>query len=298
MKLDREKLREAIHALYRSDHEAMGERGTLERLEQARAWHLAPTLIRGGVLVFPHAGVQDCGHQIAAVVQACLESGADRVIVVSVLHAFTDEMEDARVRVAADEDPAGWPFWGIQGPGIAGREEWRGDHALMSFRHFWAAETGRRGVRGPQVIERYPYLAGGDPGRLPGIDELARLAENAVVVSTADAFHHGIGYGDPPEQSLAPDPQGLALASRTIEEGMAILGRGDYPGYNQHCVRAKSDARDAGQVFRYLRGPLQGRILDLTYTDASDLYGQPKPTWVAAALMDWQTGQAGRDGSP
>jgi hypothetical protein len=288
LKLDRHKLREEIHALYRAEHAALGERGTLERLELARQWDLAPTLQAGGVLVFPHAGVSDCGHQIAAVVHACLDSGADRVIVISVLHAFTDAMEEARVRVAAGEDPAQWPFWGIQGPGIPGREEWRGDHALISFRHFWEAETRRRGIRGPEVIERYPYLAGGQPERLPGIEELARLAEDALVVSTADAFHHGVGYGDPPEQSRHPHEGGLDLARRTIEDGMAILGSGDYPGYNQHCVRAKSDARDAGQVFRYLRGAMQGRILDLTYSDASELYRQPPPTWVAAALIEWQ----------
>jgi hypothetical protein len=241
------------------------------------------------VLVFPHAGVLDCGHQIAAVVHACLDSDADHVIVVSVLHAFTDEMEDARIRVANGEDPAQWPhLWGVQGPGIPGHDEWRADHALMSFRHFWAAEAKRRGIRGPEVIERYPYLAGGKPEQLPGIDELAHLAENAVIVSTADAFHHGLGYGDPLEKSFPPREGGLDLARRTIEEGLEILGRGDYWGYNQHCVRAKSDARDAGQVFRYLRGPIQGRILDLTYSDASDLYCQPKPTWVAATLVEWQ----------
>jgi len=41
MKLDREKLREAIHALYRAEHAAMGERGTLEWLERARQWPAA-----------------------------------------------------------------------------------------------------------------------------------------------------------------------------------------------------------------------------------------------------------------
>jgi hypothetical protein len=204
-----------------------------------------------------------------------------------VLHSFTEEMEEARIRVAAGEDPSMWPFWGIQGPGIPGREEWKGDHVLISFRHFWEAETRRRGVRGPQVIERYPYLAGGKPERLPGIDELARLVEGAVVVSTADAFHHGLGYGTPPEQALHPHEGGLELARRTIQEGIQILARGDYWGYNQHCVRAKSDARDAGQVFRYLRGPMRGEILDLAYSDASDLYHQPPPTWVAAALVEW-----------
>lgn len=230
----------------------------------------------------------DCGHQIAAVVNACLDSGADRVVVVSVMHAFTDEMEDARRRVAAGEDSARWPFWGIQGPGIPGRDEWRGDHALVSFRHFWEAETRRRGIKGPEVTERYPYLAAGKPERLPGIDALARLAAGAVLVSTADAFHHGIGYGDPPGKALHPHEGGLELARRTIDEGMEILGRGDYWGYNQHCVGAKNDARDAGQVFRYLRGAMRGRILDLTFTDTTELYRQPKPTWVAAALMEWQ----------
>ena len=138
MTLDRRTLQEEIHTLYRSEHEAMGERGTLERLERARQWNLAPTLQSGGVLVFPHAGVLDCGHQIAAAVHACLDSAADRVIVVSVLHAFTDEMEQARIRVAAGEDPAQWPFWGIQGPGFGHRDEWRRDHALMNFASFHA----------------------------------------------------------------------------------------------------------------------------------------------------------------
>lgn len=287
MDLDRDALQQAIQKLYRAEHAALGERGTLALLDRARQWSLAPVLQAGGVLVFPHAGVADCGHQIAAVVQACLDSGAERVVVISVLHAFTDAMQAARVRVALGDDPAQWPFWGIQGPGLPGREAWRHDHALMSWRHFWEAETRRRGVAGPEVIERYPYLAGGHPERLPGIDELARLCEGAVVVSTADAFHHGLGYGDAPEQSLYPHAGGLELAQRTIEAGMEILARGDYWGYNTHCVEAKSDARDAGQVFRYLRGPMRGRLLDLTFSDAGELYNSPPPTWVAAALMAW-----------
>jgi hypothetical protein len=287
MALDRQALQAAIHRLYRAEHQALGEAGTLARLERARQWDLAPVLRAGGVLVFPHAGVADCGHQIAAVVNACLDSGLERVVVVSVLHAFTDEMQEARVRVAQGEDPAQWPFWGIQGPGLPERQEWRQNHALTSFRHFWEAETRRRGIAGPEVVERYPYLAAGRPDRLPGIEALARLAEGAALVSTADAFHHGLGYGDAPEDSLPPDEAGLALARRTIEAGMELLGCGDYWGYNQHCVTAKSDARDAGQVFGFLRGPMQGSILDLTYTDAAELYQAPRPTWVAAALMQW-----------
>jgi hypothetical protein len=172
--------------------------------------------------------------------------------------------------------------------GIDGRQDWRADHSLVTFRYLWRAETERRGIQGPVIAERYPYLAGGRPDTLPGIEELEELARDAVIVSTADPFHHGIGYGDAAEVALSPKTGGLALARRRIEEGIDLLERADYWGYNQHCVDAKSDARDAGQVFRYLCGPMDGQILDLAYTDTADLYGAPAPTWVAAALIEWQ----------
>lgn len=287
-KLNRSEFRPRILQQYADEHAALGEEGTQQLLDAGRRWDLSGTLSAGGVLVFPHGGVADCGHQIAAVVHACLDSGADRVLVVSVLHALTDEYEEARVRVANGTGLGQEPLRGIQGPGLAGRQDWRHDHVLTSWRHLWQAETRRRGIRGPEVIERFPYLAGGHPETLPGIEELVQIARDAVVVSTADPFHHGIGYGDPPEEALAPESGGLELARRRIEEGIAILERGDYWGYNQHCVTAKSDARDAGQVFRYLRGAMTGDILDLTYSDASELYQAPRPTWVAAALMEWR----------
>lgn len=288
MERDPATLREEIQAQYRAEHVALGEDGALRQLEFARQWDLAPTLRAGGVIVFPHAGVADCGHQIAAAVNACLDSGADRVLVISVLHAFTAEMEAARRRVASGSDVTKERHWGIQGPGLERGDEWRGDHALFSWRFFWEIETRRRGVAGPQVIERYPYLAGGKPEDLPGLDEVAELARDAVIVSTADPFHHGIGYGTPPAESLPPDDRGLAEARRRITEGIELLERRDYWGYNQHCVSAKSDARDAGQLFTYLRGPMRGQILDLTYTDATELYQSPPPTWVAGALIEWR----------
>ena len=291
MELDRVQLHKDILAQYAREHTELGEAGTLEHLEKAQQWQLAGTISDGGVLVFPHAGVHDCGYQIAACVQACLDSGADRIIVISVLHAFTEEMEQARRSVAAGGDPSQEKFWGIQGTGIDWRDEWKTDHALTSWRYFWDAEVKRRGIspeKTPVVHERYPYLAGGKPDQLPGIDDLAELAKDAVIVSTADPFHHGIGYGDAPEAALQPDAAGLAHAQAVIEEGIRLLEKGDYWGYNQHCVQAKSDARDAGQVFRYLRGPMTGRVLDITYTDATGLYNAPPPTWVAGALIEWK----------
>ena len=87
--LDRQKLKERIHELYRAEHVEMGERGTIERLERGRDWDLAPTPAAGGVVVFPHA------------VSWTAESGR-------------------ATRVSAGEDPSQWQFWGIQGPGIEG----------------------------------------------------------------------------------------------------------------------------------------------------------------------------------
>jgi hypothetical protein len=288
MKPDYEQLRKSLHRVYQEEHEALDEEATLGLLDAGRCWDLKPVLEAGGVAVFAHAGVQDCGHQTAAVIHACLDTNADRVLLVCVLHALSEELEAARVRVAEGGDLTVEPLRGIQGPGLDAGEAWRWDHSLYTFWLLWKAETKRRGIAGPEVIVRYPYLAGGRPETLPGIDELEVLARDAVVISTADSFHHGISYGDPPEKALYPKEGGLDLARARIEEGIEILARGDYWGYNQHCVNAKSDARDAGQVFRYLRGPMAGTILDLTYTDTTNLYDASPPSWVAGALVEWR----------
>jgi hypothetical protein len=71
MKLDLNQLQKDIHEQYARQHVELGDRGTLEHLEKGRHWDLSGTLRDGGVLVFPHAGVQDCGYQIAACVQSC-----------------------------------------------------------------------------------------------------------------------------------------------------------------------------------------------------------------------------------
>ena len=84
MKLDRDKLQDDIHKLYREEHQALGEAGTDRLLDAGKQWDFSETLRSGGVIAFPHAGVADCGHQIAAAVEGCLDSGAERVVVISV----------------------------------------------------------------------------------------------------------------------------------------------------------------------------------------------------------------------
>lgn len=243
-----DQLQKDILDLYAREHKVLGEAGTHQHLERAlelsQRFSLARTLQEGGVLVFPHAGVADCGYQIAACVHAALDSGAETVLMISVLHAFSKAFEEARQRVAAGESPAQFEMWGIQGTDLAGRTEWQHDHVLISWRHFWNAEVQRRGLKKvPRVIERYPYLAGGKPENLPGIEELQAIAKDAVIVSTADPFHHGIGYGTPSNEAFYPDVIGLQRAQKILEEGIGLLEQGDYWGYNQHCVSMKSDAR-------------------------------------------------------
>jgi len=281
--MDLPQLRIDINHLYAREHAALGISGARAKLVEAQEWDLAPVLRAGGALVFPHAGVAECAKQIAA----CINSGADTVLVLSVLHSFTDEMEQARRRVAAGGDPSTDRIWGIQGPGLTRGTEWAYDHALFEWRYLWEVAANYYGKKMPRVIERYPWLAGGNPTAMPGYDEVADIARNAVVVSTADMFHHGIGYGTPVEQSFFPEKGGLDLARRTIMAGAEMLARGDYAGYNQHCVDAKSDHRDAGQVMRAIRGPMRPEIIDIIASDAAALYNAPDPTWVAGTLVAW-----------
>jgi hypothetical protein len=283
------------------EHARLGEEGAARVLDAGRDWDLSPALRSGGAIIFPHAGIPACGHQIAAAVHACLDSGADRVLVLGVLHALTDELQDARVRVAQGADVTKEASWGIQGPGLGGRQDWRSEFSLSTFLWLWDQEIRRRGVSGPELLVRYPYLAGGRPHILPGIDELTEIvsdqAKPTAVVATMDPFHHGIGYGEPPESALAPAEGGLELARRTIENGLALLKAGDYWGYNQHCVEAKSDGRDAGQVLRYLQGALEGSVLEVVADDMAPAYDKPDPTWVAGALIELNKTELPRWGS-
>ena len=198
----------------------LGSRGAARLLDAGRRWALADVLRDGGALLFPHTSLDVCGHQTAAAVHACLDSGRPRVLVLGVLHALTPELQEARVRVAEGGDVTVEPAWGVQGPKLGGRDDWRREFSLYGFRFLWEQEIERRGIEGPQLIVRYPYLAGGRPGELPGIAELCAIAAEAAVVGTADLFHHGIGYGDPPSEALAPEAGGLERA-RERRQGIA-----------------------------------------------------------------------------
>jgi hypothetical protein len=267
-------------------------------LEGGRAFGDLSTILReGGAVLFPHIGIAVGGTMIAAAVHAALDSGADTVLVLGVLHARTEELDQARRRVADGGDPAHESSWGIQGPGIPGRDDWQREFSLDHFQFLWRAALERkRDARAPRLVLRYPFLAGGRPERLPGIGELEALVgarrgageRGTMVVATGDLFHHGIAYGDTPDTAREPGAGGLDLARQSIEDGLAFLRDGDPGGYQRHNVTAKSDARDVGQVLLHLLGPLEGRILDLTSEDMTGPYRKPAPSWVAGALVQFR----------
>ncbi|HEV2474149.1 MAG TPA: hypothetical protein VGS41_15840, partial [Chthonomonadales bacterium] len=165
-------------------------------LDEGRDLASPATLQTGGALLFPHAGIETCGKQIAAAVHSALDSGAERVLALGVLHARTPELQQAREREAAGGNPAAEPSRGVQGPGLTGRQDWRQEFSLLSFEYLWNRELERRAIEGPALSLRYPYLAGGDPEQMPGISELSGIAREGVIVATMDPFHHGLGYGD------------------------------------------------------------------------------------------------------
>jgi hypothetical protein len=277
-------------AIYTAQHLALTPAEVDTMFAQDRRWQLGPTLAKGGVVVFPHVAVADCGHHVAVAVEAVLDSGADKVLVVGVLHAWTAEMEETRARGASGEDLSGHPLRGIHGPTLTGsRDEWRLDHSLIGWRYFWQAACERRGItHPPKVMEVYPFLTGVSPETLPRYDEVARFAEDAVVVSTSDPLHHGIGYATPPDQAKAWDAGGEELARWAIGRYHELLGRGDYPAFLAHCLATRNDSRDSGPLYRSLRGPLTGTLVDLGWCDARVFYDAPPPTWVVAALSAWE----------
>lgn len=275
-------------ALYTAHHLALTPNEIDAFLARGRSFNLAPVLASGGAIVFPHAAVMDCGAQVSAAVEAVLEAQADRVLVLGVLHAWTPAMTEARARVAAGEDLTDHPLRGIHGPDWASPLlEWQLDHSLISWRFFLEAACRARGRRPPTVREAYPFLAGASPHTLPGYEEVAAWAEDAVVVATADMVHHGVGYGDSPATALAPDQGGLDYARQAIEENMRLLASGDLAAYLRHCVATRNDARDNGPLLQALTGPLHGELIDLATSDMSAIYDAPPPTWVAAALTAW-----------
>jgi hypothetical protein len=212
----------------------------------------APDVAIGRALVFPHTRLAVSGHLVAAVARAIVRSGADRVLAIGVVHG----PRDVRQRGIYEDVPD--------------------EFSLDNLRAMLGAKT--------KVIARFPFLAGDDPSSLPGIDDLARLAEEMPIVATSDPIHHGVGYGTPDHRD-ANEPSTRRWAERAIVAQMRALARRRYDRFAAICAAVRSDFRDVGPTLAHLVGPFRHEIVAMDLVDYADVLGARAPTWVAAPLV-------------
>ncbi len=265
---------------YIQEVEELGDAGLYQILDKGRKWDISETLKGGGSVIFPHAYLRKCGDQIAAAVHGCLDSGADQVLALGVVHMTTDEIKRARMREKAGEEISEEPFWGVF-------QEVDREFSLFPFRTLWNAEIKRRGIKGPRLIERYPCLVNRAPEKLLGIEELERIAKDSLVVGTGDLSHHGIAYGTPPELTYNLGEKGKTFARENIVKCFEILKSGNYSDFFAYGYEIQSDSKDVCSILRYLLGAMSATILDLKLVDTSSNFKEdPSPSWVATSLVE------------
>jgi hypothetical protein len=272
-------------AFYAEERAALGEVGLRERLDLAPELEL-PT---AGALFFPHTMLSMTGHLTAAVALAAVRSGAREVLALGVLHGGRRSDADVVERARKGDR--------------VGREAVRRVHAAddaiaaeeFSLDGFFAMldlAAARLGRPTPRVHARFPFFVGDDPGSLPGLDELARLAERMPVVATADPLHHGAGYGTPERLRRSErDESTHAWARGCIQTQLHMLGAGQWTSFATLADEVRCDARDVGPVLAHLlRGgdgghTVTGEVLELHLVDYAEVLAAENPTWVAGPLM-------------
>lgn len=263
---------------YRSQAAILGEEGLDRILEAGREWDISEEIRKGGSAIFPHTYLDQCGDQIAAVVHGLLDSGADQVLVLGVVHSRDHKnLREVRLQELRGEKITDLSHWGVF-------QDYPGEYSLMHFHALWNAEVKRRGIRPPKLIMRYPCLVQGAPEKLLGIEELERIAKDAAVVVTADLVHHGVAYTT--ERKMDIGPHSEIYTRDAIHEMLDLLNKKKYPEFIQTSVHHRSDAKDVLSVLRYLKGPLSPEILSMRLIDTSKLFvNDPTPSWVAASLI-------------
>ncbi len=276
---------------YFNEPKILGEAGLHAILDQGKpfAKNLAHTLLSGGSAIFPHTYMRECGYQIAAAVHGCLDSGADQVVALGVLHPMNEAMLEARTKELNGKDISDEPTWGVLGPDVARDDSWKREFSLAHFKTLWEAEIKRRGIKAPKLFEFYPSLTNQRPDTLPGIKELEKIVKDSVVVATDDMCHHGIAYGVPEALAIEIGDEAYKFAKTAIDRGFQYLTKGDYARYFDHWMnpQAIGDPADCAIVLRYLLGNVSYNVLDLKIVDVSRLFEKnPTPSWVAATLIE------------
>ena len=267
---------------YAREREALGDVGLAERLDGAPEVELR----RGEALVFPHTRMAVTGHLTAAVARAVARSGADEVLALGVLHGGR-EQDAKRVKRARGGDPIA--------RGALRRVHAREDavcaeeFSLDNFEALLAVASAREGRKPPRVVARYPFLVGDDLARLPGLEDVTRLAERMPVVATTDPLHHGAGYGTPERARRGEHEETTAVFARfSIQKQLDLLLGAKWAAFRQLADLVRSDFRDTGPVLAHALGPGTGRrgeILELHLVDYADVLQAEPPTWVAGPLM-------------
>lgn len=270
-------LKEAFLQKFQRHAADLGREGLHRILDEGRKWDISETLKKGGSAVFPHALLKDCGHQIASVVHSCLDSGADQILALGVVHNLNEEIREARIKECKGEETQDSPYWGV----FQAVEE---EYSLYPFQVLWDAEIKRRGIKGPKLIKRYPCLVNRKPEKLLGIEELKRVARDSVIILTGDLNHNGLAYHT--KEIVGFGTEGERFARQSILKGLDLLKDQNYSDYVDHSYQVINDARDGCSVLRYLRGPMTPSILDLKIVDTSiNFEGNPEPSWVATSLV-------------
>jgi hypothetical protein len=256
---------------YARERDCLGLAGLAALINQPppRPWPDTPT-----AAVFPHTRLRDSGDMTAAVARAVIQSNAEIVLAIGVLHGVDRTNEALRGIHRPDDAICAFEF------------------SLDNFRALLAVAAERMGRPMPRLIERYPLVSGATPGDLSGVDELHDwIARGAALVATADPIHHGVGYGTPTnEQRKLDDPVTTDWVRHEITAAHDRLCRGDYAAFLDDCQRIRSDFRDAGPVVAMLLGasadrPLKHMLLDLRLIDYSAALAAAEPTWVCACLF-------------
>ena len=269
-------------AFYARERESLGGVGLTERLDRAPKVELRP----GEALIFPHTMLAATGHLTAAVVSAVVQSGAEEVLALGVLHGGR-EQDAKRVKRARAGDPiARGALRRVHtGEDAVCAEEF----SLDGFTALLALESARAGKKPPRVVARYPFLVGDDLARLPGLDDVIRLAERMPLVGTTDPMHHGAGYGTPEHARRGEHEETtMAFARFSIQKQLDLVLGAKWTAFQQLTELVRSDFRDVGPVLaRALRGGAErrGEILELPLVDYAEVLGAEHPTWVAGPLM-------------
>lgn len=266
---------------YADERAQLGEAGLDAKLD------LAPRtpFPQGGALLFPHTRLAVTGDLTAAVAQSVVDVGAHEVLALGVLHGGREADADA-VKLARGGDAGA--IAAMRRVHDRTARLCAEEFSLDNFEVMLARAAARAGRKAPTVHVRYPFLVGADPTSVPGVDDVARLAERMPVVATTDPIHHGPGYGTPPaEQRAAEEGATTAWAREGIAAQLEALLAGRWNDFERRADALRSDFRDVGPVLgQLLQGrPRTGAILELRLVDYAAVLGAPAPTWVAGPLL-------------